>query len=336
MPRSSSIGQAEKNAWQAGTEKDGRDIDGSGGDNEPYAVNRSAVNHRRSRVRYIIAFITFLLAITTLYNRFIRSPTEDKAAVSETPENMYDPSPTDGKYGINARPDFANMIKVKDLDDQFVPSTGKDRRAGRLIVVGDVHGMKEELIRLLDKVSFRKKKDHLILVGDLITKGPDSLGVVNLAMELEASAVRGNHEDRVLLAHDEMKNKMVGMPGPYEDPSKEDDDMEEVSWNHGDYEDRALAKSLSEAQLAWLKKLPVILRVGKLPGMGEVVVVHAGLVAGISLEDQDPFHAMNMRTIDMHSHVPSEARDGTSWCKVYHPFLLLINPYFTRHYTNSG
>lgn len=317
--------------WQAGNGGSDRDAEDElptrsrrGDSDESGTVNQNAVNHRPTR-RYKFGFMLLLLSTAIIYIQFFYSPSDTQISVPETPENMYDPHPTDGKYGINALPDFANMIKVQNLDTQFVPKAGKDKKGGRLIIVGDVHGMKLELIRLLDKVSFNKKRDHLILVGDLITKGPDSLGVIDLAMELQASAVRGNHEDRVLLAYDEMKSKHVGLPGPYEDPATEDDDMEELSYSQGDYEDQNLAKSMSEVQIAWLKKLPVILRVGKIEGMGEVVVVHAGLVAGVSLEEQDPFHAMNMRTIDMHSHVPSEARDGTSWCKVCYLYSLYMH-----------
>ena len=50
--------------------------------------------------------------------------------------------------------------------------------------------------------------------------------------------------------------------------------------------------------------------------MGEVVVAHAGLIPGVELDRQDPFQAMNMRTVDLETKVPSENRDGTPWYKV--------------------
>lgn len=282
-------------------------------------MNRASTAVRyRPFHRYITALTLLLLSTTIIYIQFSRSRSSDMIPTHNT-EIMGDTT-EDGIYGTQATPDFTDTIKVQDLEAQYVPNTGKDRRPSRLIIVGDVHGMKNELMALLDKVSFKKSQDHLILVGDLITKGYDSLGVIDLAISLGASAVRGNHEDRVLLAHDELHAKHIASPGPFEDPTAmedDDDDMEEVSWNHGNYEDHRLAKSLSKTQLTWLKNLPVILRVGDIEGMGEVVVVHAGLVAGIPLEAQDTFHAMNMRTIDMHSHVPSEARDGDSWTKLW-------------------
>jgi len=172
------------------------------------------------------------------------------------------------------------------------------------------------VVALLDKLSFRPKTDHLILTGDLISKGPHSTGVVDLACNMRASCVRGNHEDRTLLAYRDIHSKNLPLQGPDEDPQWAADDMDEESFSHGDYRDRALARRLSARQVEWLRECPVILRVGEVARMGEVVVVHAGLVPGLKLEGQDPVAVMNMRTVDLETHVPSERRDGMAWTKV--------------------
>jgi hypothetical protein len=233
---------------------------------------------------------------------------------------MYDPGHADegeDTYGLNARPDFTDMIQLMDLPSNFLPETGKHRHSGRLVVVGDVHGMKKSLVDLLDKVKFDEKHDHLILAGDMISKGPDSPGVVDLAMKLGATAVRGNHEDRTILVYDDMMADHLPLdaPDPSEERDKPQDALEELSFNHGDYKDRALVRALGEKRMKWLKKCPVILRVGKLGSLGEVVVVHAGLAPGVQLKKQDPFMVMNMRTIK--DGVPSEDRDGLEWISVH-------------------
>lgn len=64
--------------------------------------------------------------------------------------------------------------------------TEKQLRHGRLFIVGDVHGCFDELVELLDQNNVGSD-DHLIMVGDLVNKGPKSQQVilqVNAAMQL--------------------------------------------------------------------------------------------------------------------------------------------------------
>lgn len=149
---------------------------------------------------------------------------------------------------------------------------------------------------------------------------------------MRASCVRGNHEDRILLARrnldtqfltyaslspvgkkQEAQNAALSITGP--NPEKEAD--AELS-THGDTVDRELARSLSQKQIEYLAACPVILKLGHVRGMGEMQVVHAGLVPGISLEKQDPVGAMNMRTIDLETHVPSRSSSGgTPWSELW-------------------
>lgn len=69
--------------------------------------------------------------------------------------------------------------------------------SGRLIAVGDIHGCHKEFEDLLDKLDL-KKDDRLILLGDLISRGPDSGKVVALAREYATASLLGNHELRHL------------------------------------------------------------------------------------------------------------------------------------------
>lgn len=67
----------------------------------------------------------------------------------------------------------------------------------RTVIVGDVHGCAEELTALLDRVAFASG-DRLVFVGDIVVRGPDSLGVLDIARRTGAILVRGNHEQRLL------------------------------------------------------------------------------------------------------------------------------------------
>jgi hypothetical protein len=213
----------------------------------------------------------------------------------------------------------SDIIQLVDLPANYLPATGKHRHSGRLVIVGDVHGMKDALLDLLDKVKFDAKHDHLILAGDMVSKGPDSAGVVDLAMKLGATGVRGNHEDRILVAHKKMaaENILVDSTGPNEGGHNSQDTQQEEGLSRADTKDRAIVKELGEKRIKWLQECPVILRVGKLGDMGEVIVVHAGLAPGVKLEKQDPFMVMNMRTIN--DGVPSPDEEGVLWIKVMLP-----------------
>jgi len=64
----------------------------------------------------------------------------------------------------------------------------------RTLIIGDVHGCINELKSLVSKLNYDPKTDDMIFVGDLINRGPDSLGVWRYYQELGARSVLGNHE----------------------------------------------------------------------------------------------------------------------------------------------
>ncbi len=73
-------------------------------------------------------------------------------------------------------------------------STRPLSRNMRRIFVGDIQGCCAQLEQLLAAVNFVAGVDRLIPVGDLVNKGPDSNGVLDLAMKLQAEPVLGNHD----------------------------------------------------------------------------------------------------------------------------------------------
>ncbi|TIC91503.1 Bis(5'-nucleosyl)-tetraphosphatase, symmetrical [Colletotrichum higginsianum] len=222
---------------------------------------------------------------------------------------------------------------IQNLDRTYTPSAGSLTPRRRLIIVGDVHGHLAQLKKLLETTGFdRDAGDHLIFTGDLINKGPDSPGVVQLAMDLGASAVRGNNEDRVLAAHRLISiGRVSGVSGVEGRPPFEDDSTHlPRDIPYAVSSDFLAATQLSDAQVAWLSSLPLIIRAGPLKGAasppwnaGSVVVVHGGLVPSLPLEKQDPWAVMNMRSIvypadDAHTGVIGEAlakRVRDRWCR---------------------
>ena len=70
--------------------------------------------------------------------------------------------------------------------------------ARRRIFIGDIQGCLGELESLLEKVDYRRGRDELHPVGDLINRGPDSLGVLRLLRQEGAGGVLGNHDVHAL------------------------------------------------------------------------------------------------------------------------------------------
>lgn len=67
--------------------------------------------------------------------------------------------------------------------------------AGRDFVVGDLHGCLDLFKEVLFIAAFDPSVDRVFSVGDLIDRGPDSAGCIDLLNEPWFHPVRGNHED---------------------------------------------------------------------------------------------------------------------------------------------
>jgi serine/threonine protein phosphatase 1 len=71
----------------------------------------------------------------------------------------------------------------------------------RIFAVGDIHGCRLKLDRLLAKLDWRpENQETLVFLGDYIDRGPDSFGVVETVLGLknrypqEVVLLKGNHE----------------------------------------------------------------------------------------------------------------------------------------------
>jgi serine/threonine protein phosphatase 1 len=73
--------------------------------------------------------------------------------------------------------------------------------SGDFYVIGDIHGCLAPLKRMLEHLEPDLHKDRLVFMGDYIDRGPDSRGVVDYILQLQARypagnvvCLRGNHE----------------------------------------------------------------------------------------------------------------------------------------------
>jgi hypothetical protein len=155
----------------------------------------------------------------------------------------------------------------------------------RTIIIGDLHGCSDELHALLARCE-REPGDRVVLVGDLVAKGPDSAGVVRWAREAGADAVLGNHDAHLLCA----------VHGGREERPK-----------HG-----SIADTLSGDDIAWLEARPLYLHVGEAGTGIPHLVVHGGLVPGVAIEQQEREHLLNLRSITADGR-PSKRIEGRPW-----------------------
>jgi len=163
------------------------------------------------------------------------------------------------------------------------------RESARTIFVGDVHGCLDELIALLEELSVDPSADRVILVGDLVAKGPDSVGVVALARERGFEAVLGNHDAKVLSlrAAGAVEAARAGEPGAH----------------------AHVAAHLSLDDWRFLERLPLYLSIPKLA----TLVVHAGFVPGVPLHAQPRHLLLNLRSITPDGEPSKRVRDGVPW-----------------------
>ncbi len=151
----------------------------------------------------------------------------------------------------------------------------------RTLFIGDVHGCNDELGDLLEAAGWTSE-DRLVLVGDLVAKGPDSAGVVQRAVELGALAVLGNHDAHLLEVRAGLSKKS----------------------HHAQ-----VARSLTDAQWKFLDHLPLWLDLPEL----NTLVVHAGLVPTVELSRQPRHLLLNMRSLDASGHASMRVDGGVPW-----------------------
>ncbi|KAL8671634.1 MAG: hypothetical protein Q9168_003861 [Polycauliona sp. 1 TL-2023] len=227
-------------------------------------------------------------------------------------------------YGLNLRPAFRDMTQIQTWDTSLLSLGGATKR---LVFIGDVHGCYDELVTLLAEAKYSNETDQLIFTGDLIAKGPASPAVVDFAIEQHASCVRGNHEDRIMLAYRDLNTHLVATPDPDGSSSTPPnpgepfvDNLNDESLSRGDYVDGEYAKGLTTEQASYLASCPVVLDIGRIPGIGHTVAVHAGLIPGVKLDNQDPMGVMSMKTVDLSTHFPSRDPKGTPWFRLWNAY----------------
>ena len=120
-----------------------------------------------------------------------------------------------------------------------------------LYLIGDIQGCDEALERLLTEIAFSPSRDTLYVLGDLVNRGPDNVGVLRRLMGYGSSArcVLGNHDLHLLAVSQGVR------------PLHRQDTVQDI-----------LQSPDRVALLDWLRQQHMALQVG------QVLMVHAGVL----------------------------------------------------------
>jgi hypothetical protein len=167
------------------------------------------------------------------------------------------------------------------------------------MIIGDVHGCLDELVALVATCG-GTSDTRVVLVGDLVAKGPDSIGVIRWARENHAAAVLGNHDDHVLTA---------GAQGSAEPP----DNAGKKLKHQPKPEHMKIAAAMQSEDWAWLRSRPLWLSypAGEIASM-PVLVVHGGILPGVPVHAQERRHLLALRSIADNGK-PSTRIEGVPW-----------------------
>jgi serine/threonine protein phosphatase 1 len=154
-----------------------------------------------------------------------------------------------------------------------------------MIVIGDVAGQFDALMRLVDKLPDKE----LVFVGDLVDRGPNSKEVVSWVMNKNHKCVLGNHEHMML--------KYYRPGGTY------GYDSDVWIWNGGNmtnmqyrYKDQ---KPVLNDHLDWIEQLPLYIKTD------DILISHAPWIPEIDLEDSND----NLFDVIWNRDVPEEREE---------------------------
>lgn len=167
----------------------------------------------------------------------------------------------------------------------------------RTIAIGDVHGCADEFEELLEALKIQAV-DRIIQLGDLINRGPDSHRVLELARIYQIEAIIGNHELRILTAHEKNTPEIL-----------KDYDIETI-------------QQLTSRDWEYLKALPNYIH----DQATDTIFVHAGFIPNSPWKEQPLDIITQIQVIDKKGNAAkrSDCPNGPPWADTWEgaPFVI--------------
>ena len=225
--------------------------------------------------------------------------------------------------GAMARCSAPSMLKsIRSLlRHRPTPSKSSVPEGQRVYAIGDVHGRRDLFDQLIDLIedddaSRPPARTTIVLLGDLIDRGPDSAGVIDAAIALagrrDVRSLAGNHEEMFLDSFEKIATlrhflryggKETVLSYPLAPEQYERMSHEEIQ--------AALPRLVPARHLAYLRAMEDHITIG------DYLFVHAGVRPGVDLAEQrssdlrwirEPFldHAGDHGAIVIHGHTITE------------------------------
>ncbi|GKY95542.1 hypothetical protein MPSEU_000515800 [Mayamaea pseudoterrestris] len=213
---------------------------------------------------------------------------------NEVTNGVWNQTEDDGRFSVQSPSNATQAPYGGRLGSQLLHAVVEHAKEHqpKVIAIGDVHGCADELQDLLRECDYRPG-DLVVLLGDLVCKGPSSIAVVEMSREIGAVAICGNHDF-------EMRRWQKAIDSGVERPA--------IGTEHFH-----IATRLSKACLAWVTNLPWYISSKELGAL----FVHAGFVSGIRLAKQNPRLMTNMRSILPDGTVTSKFFNNWPWARLW-------------------
>jgi len=217
---------------------------------------------------------------------------------------------------------------------------------GRTWVIPDSHGCLFTFRTLVEHQIGLKRSDRLILLGDYIDRGPDSMRLIDYIIQLshegyDVTAIRGNHEDFLVKAW-ESANNSRGLLNMVSRNKMRKDWMD----NGGATTIRSFGvddmRLFPKSYIEWIKSLPLYIELDKF------LIVHAGFnfeAPDIFADEQammwirdykiDPERINYRRIIHGHVPVPLDFIHASLESETYH-FIALDNGVYMTNRPGFG
>lgn len=214
--------------------------------------------------------------------------------------------PSDPEDPNKVLPDFDNWDYISSTGDDFKSHFDKlielndniHTPQKRVIMIGDIHGCLQPLKRMLRQVNYNPKNDHVIMLGDFIDKGDDSIPVIEFAIENGIDCILGNHELEILKRYSQFH--------AVDPPTFGNGTSVEIQESYDLDQMMKIAKRLTIDHIEYLSKCSPIQSIGPVPHLHKKktglkplngVAAHGGIVWNKPLSEQNPEDVTTMRNL---------------------------------------